>query len=310
MNQKIQTILDCDVGHDDAIALMLGAAHPQIDLLGICAVAGNQILPKTLNNTLHVVQHLDLAIPVYAGMDRPMVRDQIIADNIHGETGLDGPIFEPLTISEEKEHAVSFLIRTLMESKEKITLVPVGPLSNIGMALRLEPRIADKIEKIVLMGGAYGLGNYSAAAEFNILVDPEAAHVVFTSGVPIVMMGLDLTNQALADMSVIERMERIGNKAGKLFGDMMRFTFQTQKTFGLAAGPVHDVTAMAYVVRKDIFETKPAYVEICLDKGSCYGRTVCDFYGTSGKKPNALVGMGLDLEKFWDLVEENLRRLN
>lgn len=309
MSNKIKTILDCDVGHDDAIALMLGAAHPQIDLLGICAVAGNQVLPKTLKNTLHVVQHLNLSIPVYAGMDRPMVRDQVIADNIHGETGLDGPVFEPLKICAEKEHAVEYLIHTLLCSQEKITLVPVGPLSNIGMALRLEPKIAEKIDKIVLMGGAYGLGNYTAAAEFNIFADPEAAHIVFTSGVPIVMMGLDLTNQVLADMSVIERMENIGNKAGKLFGDMMRFTFETQKTFGLTAGPVHDVTAMAYVVEKDIFETKPAYVEICLDKGPCYGRTVCDFYGTTGKKPNALVGMGLNLKRFWDLVEENLRRL-
>lgn len=309
MDKKIKVILDCDVGHDDAIALMLGAAHPSIDLLGICAVAGNQILKKTLTNTLNVVQHLELNIPVYAGMDRPMVRKQMVAGEIHGETGLDGPAFEPLRIESEKEHAVNYIIRTLMEAEEKITLVPVGPLSDIGMALRLAPEIAHKIEQIVLMGGAYGLGNYTPAAEFNILADPEAAHVVFSSGVPIVMMGLDLTNQALADMSVIERMEAIGNKAGKLFGDMMRFTFETQRMFGLTAGPVHDVTAMAYVVEKDIFETKPAYVEICLDKGSCYGRTVCDFFGTNGKKPNALVGMGLNLERFWNLVEENLRRL-
>lgn len=309
MNDKIKVILDCDVGHDDAIALMLGAAHPQIDLLGICAVAGNQILPKTLKNTLHVVQHLNLNIPVYAGMNRPIVRDQIVAAEIHGETGLDGPVFDPLHIKEQPEHAVSYLIRTLTESSVKITLVPVGPLSNIGMALRLQPAIAEKIERIVLMGGAYGLGNYTAAAEFNILADPEAAHIVFSSGIPIVMMGLDLTNQALADMPVIERMERIGNKAGKLFSDMMRFTFESQRLLGLSAGPVHDVTAMAYLVREDIFETQPAYVNICLDKGCCYGRTICDFTGMSGKKPNALVGTGLHLEKFWDLVEENLRRL-
>ncbi|MCI9307357.1 MAG: ribonucleoside hydrolase [Lachnospiraceae bacterium] len=309
MSKKVKVILDCDVGHDDAIALMLGAAHPQIDLLGICAVAGNQVLEKTLPNTLNVVQHLELMIPVYAGMDRPMVRKQMVAGEIHGETGLDGPVFGPLKLKEEKEHAVNFIIRTLMEAEEKITLVPVGPLSNIGMALRLEPKITEKIERIVLMGGAYGLGNYTPAAEFNVLADPEAAHVVFSSGVPLVMMGLDLTNQALADISIIERMEALGNKAGKLFGDMMRFTFETQRMFGLTAGPVHDVTAMAYVVEKDIFETKPAYVEVCLDKGSCYGRTVCDFFRTNGREPNVLVGMGLNLARFWDLVEENLRRL-
>lgn len=310
MSEKIKVILDCDVGHDDAIALMLGAAHPEIDLLGICAVAGNQILKKTLTNTLNVVQHLGLDIPVYSGMDRPIVRDQIIASEIHGESGLDGPVFEPLKIKAQPKHAVAYIIETLMNSEEKITLVPVGPLSNIGMAIRLEPKIIDKIERIVLMGGAYGLGNRTASAEFNIFVDPEAAHIVFSSGVPIVMMGLDLTNQTLADMSVIERMEKLGNKAGKLFGDMMRFTFESQRINGLSAGPVHDVTAMAYVVRPDLFTTKPAYVEICLDKGICYGRTVCDFLGRSGKAPNALVGTGVDLPRFWDFIEENLKTLN
>lgn len=310
MSERLKVILDCDVGHDDAIAMMVGVSHPNIDLLGICAVAGNQILDKTLVNTLHVVQHLHLQTPVYAGMDRPMVRDQIVAANVHGETGLDGPVFEPLTRKAESEHAVNYIIRTLMESEEKITLVPVGPLTNIGMALRLRPEIVHKIDRIVLMGGAYGLGNCTAAAEFNIYADPEAAHIVFSSGVPVVMMGLDLTHQALADMKVIERMEHIGNKAGKLFGDIMRYTFETEQSFGLDAGPVHDVTAMAYVADESIFETKPAYVEVCLDHGSCYGRTVCDFYGTSGKKPNALIGTGLNLERFWDLVESCIRSLN
>lgn len=309
MSKKTKVILDCDVGHDDAIALMVGAGNPNVDLIGICSVAGNQTLPKVLKNTLNVVQYLDLDIPVYAGMDRPMVREQVTAGNIHGESGLDGPVFEPLKIHEEKQHAVNYIIDTLMNSDEKITLVPVGPLSNIGMAIRLEPRIVDKIEQIVLMGGAYGLGNHTPAAEFNILVDPEAAHIVFSSGVPIVMMGLDLTNQALANMKVIERMESIGNKAGKLFGDIMRFTFETQKVYDLDGGPVHDVTAMAYVINKDLFYTKPAYVEVCLDKGDCYGRTVCDFYGVTGKKPNALVGTGLKLDEFWDFVEDNLRNL-
>ena len=310
MSKKIKVILDCDVGHDDAIALMLGAAHPQIDLIGICAVAGNQTLPKTLANTLNVVQHLGLNIPVYRGMDRPMVRDQIVAANIHGESGLDGPVFEPCHIREEKEHAVNYIIRTLMESEEKITLVPVGPLSNIGMAVRLEPRIVDKIEKIVLMGGAYNQGNSTPAAEFNIYADPEAAHVVFSCGAPVVMMGLDLTNQTIADMNIIHRMEAIGNKAGKLFGDIMRFTLETQKKFNqLEAGPVHDVTAMAYVVAPELFTVEPAYVQVCLDKGICYGRTECDFFRFKDHGPNALVGTGVDLPHFWDMVEENLRTL-
>ena len=309
MSKKWKVILDCDVGHDDAIALMLGAAHLDIELVGIVAVAGNQVLEKTLKNTLHVVQHLGLDIPVYAGMSCPMVRDQTVAGEIHGESGLDGPVFDELKISAQEEHGVNYIIRTILESKEKITLVPVGPMTDIGMALRMRPEIRENIERIVLMGGAYGLGNYTPAAEFNFLADPEAAHIVFTSGVPVVMMGLDLTNQALADRSIIDRMEGIGNKAGKLFGDMMRFTLESQRLFGLEAGPVHDVTAMAYTVHPDLFEVKPTYVEICLDKGNCYGRSVVDFYGICGKEPNALVGTGLDKGAFWDFLEENLRML-
>ena len=307
--ERQKLILDCDVGHDDAIALMVAAAHPSLQLLSITAVAGNQVLEKVLPNTLHVCEHLGIRVPVYAGMKGPMVREQITAGDIHGKTGLDGPVFAPLSWKHaEEKNAVLYLIDELMASDGDIILVPVAPLTNIAMAMLLEPRIKEKIKKIVLMGGAFGLGNASPAAEFNVLADPEAAHVVFTSGVPIVMMGLDLTNQALADLSVIERMEAIGNKAGKLFGDIMRFTLHTQRINGLSAGPVHDVTAVMYLVDPDLFETAPAYVEVDLSRGPCYGRTVCDFVNRLGKAPNALVGKGLDLERFWDNVEETLRR--
>ena len=305
---KIKVILDCDVGHDDAIALMLASGHPQLELLGVTAVAGNQVLERTLENTLNVCQLLELEVPVYRGCDRPMVRDQIVAGDIHGKTGLDGPVFPKRTREAEKEHAVQFIIRTLLASAGDITLVPTGPLTNIAMAMRMEPAILPKIKQIVLMGGAVGTGNVTPAAEFNIFADPEAAHVVFSAGVPIVMMGLDVTNQALADMEIIERMEAIGNKAGKLFGDMMRFTFHTQKINGLSAGPVHDVLTAAWLVKPELFEIKPMCVEIDLTHGPCYGRTVCDATGRTGRTPNARVGLGIDLEGFWDLVEDTLRR--
>ena len=308
--ERVKMILDCDTGHDDAIALMIAAKHPQIDLVGVTVVAGNQTLDKTLTNTLHVCQHLGLDVPVYGGMDRPMVRDRIVAGDVHGESGLDGPVFEPLTTAPQPQHAVSYLIETLMSSQGDISLVPVGPLTNIAMAMRLEPAILPKIKQIVLMGGAYGLGNASPAAEFNIYADPEAAHVVFTSCVPITMMGLDLTNTALADETVITRMEAIGNKAGKLFGDIMRFTLHSQAVNGLSAGPVHDVTAVTYLVAPELYETKKAHVEIDLTKGPCYGRTVCDFVHRTGKEENATVGIAIALEPFWDLVEETLRRHN
>ncbi len=304
--EKTKLILDCDVGHDDAIAMMVAAMHPNLELIGITAVAGNQVLDKTLLNTLHVCQHLGIHVPVYKGMDRPMVRDQITAGDIHGQTGLDGPVFDTLTWKAEEEHAVHFLIRTLMNSDGDITLVPVAPLTNIAMAMQLEPGIKDKIKQIVLMGGAFGLGNASPAAEFNILADPEAAHIVFSSGVPIVMMGLDLTNQALADIRIIERMEAIGNKAGKLFGDIMRFTLKTQQINGLPAGPVHDVTAVIYLTDPEIFSLRPAYVQIDQSKGPCYGRTVCDFTNRLKRNPNVMVGEGLNLEKFWKVIESTL----
>ena len=304
---RFRVILDCDVGHDDAIALMLAAGNGMIDLIGVTAVAGNQVLDRTLVNTLNVCQFLELDVPVFRGCDRPLVRDQVVAGDIHGKTGLDGPVFPELVMRAQEEHAVSFIIRSLLESDGDITLVPTGPLTNVAMAMRLEPAIVPKIRRIVLMGGAAGLGNVTPAAEFNIFADPEAAHIVFSSGVPIVMMGLDVTNQALANMDVIERMESIGNKAGKLFGDIMRFTFNTQKLNGLSAGPVHDVLTVAYLVRPELFDVRPMHVEIDLTHGPCYGRTVCDANSRTGKEPNALVGLGIDLEGFWDLVEEALR---
>ena len=305
--EKVKMILDCDTGHDDAIALMVAAKHPDIELLGVTVVAGNQTLDKTLPNTLHVCQHLGLDVKVYGGMSLPMVRDQVTAGDIHGKSGLDGPVFDELTRQAEKEHAVSYIIRTLMESDGDIVLVPVGPLTNIAMALRMEPRIAGKIRMISLMGGAAGLGNATPAAEFNIYADPEAAHVVFTSGVPIVMMGLDLTNQTIATMEIIERMEGIGNRAGKLFGDIMRFTFQSQRINGLNGGPVHDVTAVMYLVHPEFFTMRETYVEVDLSRGLCYGRTVVDFNRRYGKKSNALVGLCTELPVFWDEVERIIR---
>ncbi|MBR2671147.1 MAG: nucleoside hydrolase [Oscillospiraceae bacterium] len=308
--EKIKMILDCDTGHDDAIALMVASKHPDIELLGVTVVAGNAGLHHTLPNTLNVVQHLGLQVKVYGGMSRPMVRDQIVGKKIHGESGFDGPVFEELRIKAEEEHAVNFIIRTIMESDGDVVLVPVGPLTNIAMAIRLEPRIAEKIKLISLMGGAAGMGNTTPSAEFNIYADPEAAHVVFTSGAPVVMMGLDLTNRTIATEKVIERMEAIGNKAGKLFGDIMRFTLQSQKANGLDGGPVHDLTAVMYLVHPEFFRMKEAFVEIDLSKGPSYGRTVADINGRLGKEPNALVGLDTDLPVFWDEVERVLRLHN
>jgi len=306
--EKHRIILDCDPGHDDAIAILMAAKHPAIELLGITIVAGNQTLDKTLVNGLNVCQQLGIDVPVYSGMPLPILRKQFVADMIHGESGLDGPVFGPLTKKPENKHAVNFIIESLMASDGDISLVPVGPLSNIGIAMRMEPHIIPKIKEIVLMGGAYGLGNLSPAAEFNFLADPEAAHIVFTSGVPIVMMGLDLTNQTACTMDIIERMEAVGNVAGKLFGDIMRFTYKTQHDIlGLAGGPVHDATCIGYLIDPTAYTLKEMYTEIDIAGGPSYGRSVCDFFGVSGKQANSKVGITLDNDHFWNLVEECIR---
>lgn len=306
--QKEKIILDCDPGHDDAVAIMLAAINPKIELLGITVVAGNQKLEKTVNNALKVCNHLNLNVPVYSGMSRPMIREQLIADDIHGETGLDGPKFEELKIKAEDKHAVNFIIDTLMNSDEKVTLVPTGPLTNIGMAIRFEPRIIEKINRIVLMGGSYQLGNMTPAAEFNILADPDAAHIVFSSGLKIVMMGLDLTRQASATKEVVEKIKSLNNKASKLFVDLMEFFAASQKNvYGWSAPPVHDPTTIAYIIDPECIEVKPMFCEIELWSEKSYGRTLCDYFGILKKEPNVDVAVKLDFDKFWNLVYENLK---
>lgn len=306
--EKRKIILDCDPGHDDAIAMMVAAADPTLELLGITVVAGNQTLDKTLPNALNVCQRLGIETPVYAGMPQPLVREQITAGDIHGRTGLDGPVFAPLTRKAESTHAVRFIIDTLMASDGDVTLVPVGPLTNIAVAMRMQPQIVPKIREIVLMGGAWGLGNVTPSAEFNICADPEAASVVFRSGVPLVMMGLELTDQTACTMDIIERMEALGNGAGRLFGEIMRFTFETQKVYGLAGGPVHDVTCVAYLIEPQLFTLRAMNVEVDISHGPSYGRTVCDYHDRYGKKANCQVGTGLERAGFWNLVERTLAR--
>jgi len=304
---KRKVILDCDPGHDDAVAIMMAGRHPGLDLLGITVVAGNQTLEKTARNALNICQYLDLDVPVYAGMGLPMVRSQIVAEDHHGESGLDGPVFEPLNREVEPEHAVKYLIDTLMAGDGDITLVPTGPLSNIAMAMRIEPKIIPKIREIVLMGGAYQLGNVTPAAEFNILADAEAAYIVFNSGAPVVMMGLEITNQVQCTWKIVERMEKPGNKASKLFVDMMGFFIKTQqRIFGFDGGPLHDPTCVAWLIDPSCIELREMYTEVELRSEKCYGRTICDYFGVTGKAPNSRVAVSIDQAKFWDIVEDCL----
>ena len=285
--EKTKIILDCDPGHDDAVAITLAANSDKIDLLGITVVAGNQTLEKTQINARNVCQWLGVDVPVYAGCGQPMVREKMI----------------------EKEHAVDFIVKTLMESDGDITMVTTGPMTNLAMAMRMEPAIIPKIKQIVLMGGAYTNGNVTPAAEFNIIADADAAYVCFTSGRPITMMGLDVTRKVLCYPEIVDRMEKIGNKASKLFADLMRFFCKTQKeVFGWEGGPLHDPVTIAWLIDPSVVALKPMHVDIDIRSVQSYGRTNCDFFGYGGQEPTANVAIDIDAAKFWDIVEAGLRR--
>lgn len=307
--EKTKIILDCDPGHDDAVAIMLAAREPSLELLGVSVVAGNQTLENTQRNARNVLQWLGSDIPVYAGCDRPMVRDKVIAADIHGSTGLDGPVFPTLLKRLEPEHAVQFLIRTLLESEGDITVVTTGPMTNLAMAMRLEPKIVEKIRRIVLMGGSYTNGNVTPAAEFNIIADAEAASVCFRSGRPITMVGLDVTRKALCYPEIVERMGRIGNRASDLFVALMDHFCKTQKAiFGWEGGPLHDPVTIAYLIDPEVLVTKPMNVQIDIRSTQSYGRTNCDYYGYQKLPPTADVAVDIDVARFWDIVETGLRR--
>ena len=306
---KRKIILDCDPGHDDAIAILLAGKSPVIDLLGICVVAGNQTLEKTVVNALQVCQTLNLDIPVYKGCGRPMIRDkQIVAGDIHGETGLDGPKFEPLQRKAEDQHAVLYMIETLLKSDGDITVVTTGPMTNLAMAMRLCPEILPKIQEIVLMGGSYQLGNVTPAAEFNVLADADAAHVVFTSGRKITMVGLDVTRKVLCLPSVMDRMRKNPNKAGNLFIELMTYFNKSQKeVFGWDGGPLHDPVTIAYLIDPSLLTTKPMFTQIDIRSEQSYGRTNCDFFNYFKKEPNSLVSVDIDVNRFWDIIEAGIR---
>lgn len=309
MDKKRRIIIDCDPGHDDAVAIMLAARNPKLELLGITTVNGNQTLEKVTRNALNVCQCLDIDVPVCKGLAGPIVRTAPpVEERIHGDTGLNGPIFGPLTRKLDPRHAVDFIIETVMGSDEPVTLVPTGPLSNVAMAIRKEPGILNNIDEIVLMGGAYQHGNVTPAAEFNIYADAEAAHVVFSCGRPVVMMGLDLTRQALCYPEIVDRMAKIDTKAAKLFVDLMKFFGMTQKKiFGWEGGPLHDPTTIAYLIDPSCIETKAMHTEIDITGGQSQGRTNCDYFNLTDKVKNTKVAVKLDVEKFWNIVEDSLK---
>lgn len=309
MSKKEKIILDVDTGHDDAIAILVAAKSDKIDLRGITVVAGNQTLPKTLKNTLDICDFADIEVPVYAGMHKPLVREQLIVSEVHGESGLGGLTFPDTTKKAESKHGVDFIIEEALDSDGDLILIPTGTLTNIAMALNLKPEIKDKIKKIVLMGGACGTGNATPSAEFNIYTDPEAARVVFASQVPIVMTGLDLTYQAIADDQVVKRIKNIDNRVADLSVKLIGLLGQTyQEIYGFDHPPLHDPCTVAKVIDDQVFTTKKMRVDIETKSELTRGRTVCDFNNLSEKEPNAEVAVELDQERFWEIVIKSLSK--
>ena len=316
MSQR-KIIIDCDPGHDDAVAILLALASPdEIDLLGITCVAGNAPLALTSTNALRICELAGQpGIPVYAGCARPMVRDLVTAQNVHGHSGLDLPDGATLpdpTMKLQSEHAVTFIIETLSsEPPGSVTLCTLGPLTNVAMALVQAPAIISRIQEIVLMGGAaITPGNVTPAAEFNVYVDPDAASVVFCSGVPLTMMGLDVTHQVLVTS---ERQERIrhGGRVCAVVADLLSFycRFDLDR-YGMDGGPLHDPCVVAHLLDDKIFTTRHVNVEVETSSLLTRGETVTDWWHVTDRDLNCHVGERADDTRFFDLLIERLASLH
>ena len=303
-------IIDCDPGQDDAIALLMAIASPEeFDLLGVTAVAGNVPLAKTEANARRV---RDLAgrpeLPVYPGCPRPMVRAPVTAEAVHGPSGIDGADLPEPSRPAEETHAVDFLVQTLGQAPRPVTLATLGPLTNIALAIIKNPSILDNVAEIVAMGGSIGLGNVTAAAEFNIYADPHAAHVVFDAGVPLTMVGLDVTRQAIATPSRIEAIRSLGTTSVLSVCGMLEY-YGARTTAAYRHGPpLHDPCVIAYLLKPELFEGRDMHVAIELAGEHAQGRTVCDVHGRRGA-PNARVLEHVDTDGFFAELTERLAQL-
>jgi inosine-uridine nucleoside N-ribohydrolase len=303
-------LIDCDPGHDDAMALLLALASPELEVLGVTTVHGNQTLDKTTTNALRI---LELAgrgdVEVAAGAAAPLIREPMVAASVHGESGLDGPDLPAPVNGTVAAHAVDFLAQRLHAADRPVTLIPTAPLTNIGLLLAQHPGIEERIERIVLMGGAIAEGNVTPAAEFNIWVDPEAAARVFASGIDVTMVGLDVTHRALMTAEHADAL-RASGRVGAVVAELWAFYHQYHtRVYDFPGTPVHDALAVAHVIRGDVLTTKHCHVAIDCASELCRGRTVVDLWRVTGNEPNAHVGVEVDGPAFLDLLVERIGSL-
>ena len=301
-------IIDCDPGHDDAIALLLALASPELELLGITTTYGNQTLEKTTANALRVLELVERTdVPVAAGAAQPLARELVVAAHVHGESGLDGPALPDARSSPIAVDAVAFTASAVAGAAQHVTLVATGPLTNL--ARYLDEHGTEGIERIVVMGGAIAEGNFTPAAEFNMWCDPEAAAAVFASGLDMTMLGLDVTHQALLGAPVEARLRETG-RVGSFVADLnVYFTRYHHETYGWDGAPIHDAVAVAHLIRPGLVETRHRSVEVERDSELCRGRTVVDLWKRTERPPNVHVGVGLDVDAFFDLLVERMGSL-
>ncbi len=307
-------IIDTDPGQDDAVAILLALASPEeIEVLGITAVAGNVPLPLTQKNARIVCELAGRTdVPVYAGCDAPLARPLVTAEHVHGKTGLDGPDLPDPVMALADGHGVDFIIETLRsEPAGTVSLCPLGPLTNIAQAFNKAPDIIEKVQEIILMGGAYfEVGNITPAAEFNIYVDPEAAKVVFGAGCPTTVMPLDVTHKALVTKERNDAFRALGTKVGVAVAEMTDFfeRFDKEK-YGSSGAPLHDPCVIAYLIRPELFTGRHINVEIETGSELTLGMTVADWWRVTDRAPNAMFMGDVDAQGFFDLLTERLARL-
>ena len=312
---KKKIIIDCDPGHDDAVAIMLAAASDEIDILGITCVAGNATLDNTKSNALKICSLINKTnIPIFAGSNKPMILDLVTAEHVHGKSGLDiegNKINVAKNYSIQNLDAIDFIIKTCLEESEPIYLCPMGPLTNIALALIKEPSIKKNIKKIVFMGGVgMSLGNITPTSEFNIYVDPHAADIVLKSGIPLVMMGLDVTHKVMVNNQIIEEIKKNGNTASFFFADLMMYYSKFhRKLYKTNESPLHDPCVIAYLIDSNMFQGK--FVNVVVEKNSLLtrGMTVVDWLGVTKREANCTVITEINHRDFFSLLKKKLKLL-
>lgn len=311
MTTKI--ILDCDPGHDDALAMMLAIANPEIDLLAVTTSAGNQTPEKTLNNAMRLLTLMHHEeIPVAGGNRTPLLKPLETAGNVHGKSGLDGAELPDPDFAVQPLTAIELMAQTLRASEAPVTLVVTGPMTNAALFLRVYPELKDKLERIVYMGGAMGLGNWTPSVEFNIYVDPEAAKIVMNAGIPLVMAPLNVTHQAQILKPEIDRIGQIDNPVAHAFTGLLNFfeIYHENPKWGFKGAPLHDPCTITWLIHPEWFRTELMNVDVETEGALTRGETVCDYYELTGKPKNTEVLLDIDREKFIHFIEDSLKTFN